>query len=65
MARLQTRIRELQRRLDDPGLYVRDRAAFTQASAELATRQAELSEAEQRWLELEILREELEGNRGV
>ena len=36
-------------------------AAFTQGSADLAARQAELSAAEHRWLELEILREELEG----
>jgi ATP-binding cassette subfamily F protein uup len=62
IAGLQARIRELQQRLGDPGLYARDRAAFTQGSADLAARQAELSAAEQRWLELEILREELEGD---
>ena len=61
IAGLQARIRELQQRLGDPGLYARDRAAFTQVSADLAARQAELSAAEHRWLELEILREELEG----
>jgi ATP-binding cassette subfamily F protein uup len=61
IAGLQARIRELQQRLGDPGLYARDRAAFTQGSADLAARQAELSAAEHRWLELEILREELEG----
>ena len=60
IAGLQARIRELQQRLGDPGLYARDRAAFTQVSADLAARQAELSAAEHRWLELEILREELE-----
>jgi ABC transport system ATP-binding/permease protein len=62
IAALQVGIRELQQRLDDPQLYARDRAAFTQASADLAAWQAELSAAEQRWLELEILREELEGS---
>jgi ATP-binding cassette subfamily F protein uup len=62
IAALQARIRELQQRLDDPDLYARNRAVFTRASADLAARQAELSAAEQRWLELEILREELEGS---
>jgi ATP-binding cassette subfamily F protein uup len=58
---LQARIRTLQTRLDDPGLYARDRAAFTQISEELAAAQAELAAAEEKWLELEILREELQG----
>ncbi|MGE3065410.1 MAG: ABC-F family ATP-binding cassette domain-containing protein [Hyphomicrobiaceae bacterium] len=59
--RLQGRIRALQARLEDPGLYARDRSAFTQASETLAASQSELAAAEQKWLELEILREEMEG----
>jgi ABC transport system ATP-binding/permease protein len=62
IATLQTSIRELQRRLEDPGLYARDRAAFTQTSVALASKQSELSAAEQKWLDLEILREEIEGS---
>jgi ABC transport system ATP-binding/permease protein len=61
IASLHTNIRELQRRLDDPSLYARDRAAFAQTSQSLAAAQTELAVAEEKWLELEILREEIEG----
>ena len=61
IASLQDRIRELQQKLDDPALYARDRQAFAQASTALAAAQHELSAAEERWLALEILREEIEG----
>jgi ATP-binding cassette subfamily F protein uup len=61
MAELQTKIRTLGGRLDDHGLYARDRKAFDAASAALATAQADLATAEEKWLELEILREEIEG----
>ena len=62
IAALQARIRSLQQQLADPGLYARDRAAFTQASATLAAAQSEVSAVEQKWLELEIRREEIEGS---
>lgn len=58
--KLQAEMARQQRRLDDPDLYARDRAAFDQASAALAKAQAELQQAEDRWLELEMLREEIE-----
>ena len=61
IAGLETRIRALQKRLDDPTLYGRDREAFESASKALATAQADLAAAEERWLELEMLREEVEG----
>ena len=61
MAALETSIRELQRRLDDPTFYARDRTAFAETSAKLAAAQAELAAAEEQWLELEMLREEIEG----
>ena len=53
-------IRRLQKDLADPGLYARNRQAFTAASEALAATQSRLSAAEERWLELEILREEIE-----
>ncbi|MFY8153693.1 MAG: ATP-binding cassette domain-containing protein, partial [Hyphomicrobiales bacterium] len=53
-------IAKLQAILADPGLYARDRAAFDKASAAMAKAQGELSAAEDRWLELEILKESLE-----
>jgi ATP-binding cassette subfamily F protein uup len=61
MAALQLRIEALHRRLDDPELYSRDRKAFDDASAALVAAQAELTAAEEKWLELEILREDIAG----
>jgi ABC transport system ATP-binding/permease protein len=61
IAALQAEIRKLDARLTDPGLYARDRKSFDATSAALATAHAELSAAEERWLELEMLREELAG----
>jgi ATP-binding cassette subfamily F protein uup len=61
IATLQTRVRQLQQQLDDPTLYTRDREAFTETSHALAAAQSELASAEEKWLQLEILREEIEG----
>jgi ATP-binding cassette subfamily F protein uup len=61
IAALQAKARALHDRLDDPGLYARDRQSFDTTSAALAAVQAELAAAEERWLELEMLREELAG----
>jgi ATP-binding cassette subfamily F protein uup len=61
IAALQADVRRLQDQLSDPQLYVRDRQAFTEASAALSATQSELIAAEERWLELEMLREEIEG----
>jgi ABC transport system ATP-binding/permease protein len=61
IAALRTTIDDLHRRLDDPTLYARDRQAFDQASSALTAAQGELHIAEEKWLALEILREEAEG----
>ena len=53
-------IAKLQAILSDAALYARDRAAFDRASAALTRAQGELSAAEDRWLELELLKESLE-----
>ncbi|WP_029009591.1 ATP-binding cassette domain-containing protein [Azospirillum halopraeferens] len=62
--RLAAEIGRLEGMLADPDLFTRDPAAFTRAGESLHARQAELAAAEERWLELESLREELEGGRG-
>ncbi len=62
IAGLHDEARALQQRLDDPSLFARDRAAFDQTVAALGEVQAKLDDAEDRWLELEILREELSGS---
>lgn len=62
IAAMQARVRTLQAKLDDPTLYGRNQKAFTEATEALAGAQQGLSAAEERWLELEILREEIAGN---
>ncbi len=62
IATLQASVRELQGRLEDPGLYARDQKAFAETSSALAAAQSELAAAEEQWLELEIKREEIEGS---
>jgi ATP-binding cassette subfamily F protein uup len=61
IARLEGEIVRLNKTLADPGLYARDNAAFAKASAALTAAQAALGKAEDDWLELEALREEIEG----
>ncbi len=58
--KLQSEIAKQQRRLDDPDLYAKDRKRFDEASNAMAKAQQELAAAEDRWLELEVLREEIE-----
>ena len=60
IARLQAEIAKQQRLLDDPDLYARDRKTFEEASHTIARTQTELASAEDRWLALEMLREEIE-----
>ena len=60
IAKLQAEIAKQQRHLDDPDLYKKDRKKFEQASDALTKAQKELQTAEDKWLELEVLREEIE-----
>jgi ABC transport system ATP-binding/permease protein len=60
IAALETDIVRLSKIIADPGLYARDRAAFDKASAALGKAQADLSAAENEWLRLEELREQVE-----
>ena len=62
IASLNDEIVRLERRLADPGFYARDREGFTAMGAELAQRQAELLAAEEQWLRLELLREDIHGS---
>jgi len=60
IAKLHAEIAKQQRRLDDPNLYRNDRQKFDSASAALSAAQQQLQAAEDKWLELEMLREEIE-----
>ena len=61
MEELEAKIAKVQEILADPDLYSRDPGRFQKAMDALTTLQGELSAAEERWLELEMLREELGG----
>ena len=60
IASFQADIAKQQRHLDDPNLYKKDRKKFDTVSAALSVAQKGLAEAEEKWLELETLREEIE-----
>ncbi len=59
IAALEVQVARLRETLSDAGLYARDRGAFDKASAELTRAEGELAAAEERWLELEMLAEEV------
>jgi len=58
---LQAEIGECRAALADAGLYARDAARFERTAARLEAAEAALAEAEERWLALEMKREEIEG----
>jgi ATP-binding cassette subfamily F protein uup len=62
IAALQAEAAALQARLDDPGFYASDRAGFEQVTTALGALQHRIAAAEEQWLALEILREELAEN---
>ncbi len=57
---LHAKLAALQTTLSDPALYAKDQGAFGRASEDLVATQADLAAAEEEWLALEILREEIE-----
>jgi len=58
--KLTAEIADLETKAADPSLFTRDPKAFDAVTRRLAAAQEELSAAETQWLELEMLREELE-----
>jgi ATP-binding cassette subfamily F protein uup len=60
IAALETQITELTAILADPNLYARDRARFDAAAVALAVARDGLAAAEEQWLRLELLLEEIE-----
>ncbi|QJE72276.1 ATP-binding cassette domain-containing protein [Aerophototrophica crusticola] len=59
MAALEKKIKTLEAKLADPAFYTKDAKGFGKATEDLHTAQADLATAEDRWLELEALKEEL------
>ena len=62
IAALETAIASLQKELSDTNLYARDPDRYHDLSERLAEAEAGRAAREDRWLELEMLREELEGS---
>ena len=60
IAALETQIAELTTILADPNLYARDRARFDATAEALAVARDGLAAAEDQWLQLELLHEEVE-----
>jgi len=61
IARLEDEIARLRQALADPALFTNDRRKFDAATTALSEREALLAERENQWLELEMLRESVEG----
>ena len=61
IAKWQAEVATLQTKLDDPAFYARDRAGFEKVTAKLSELLRKIAAAEELWLELEIMREELTG----
>ncbi|QJP13864.1 ATP-binding cassette domain-containing protein [Starkeya sp. ORNL1] len=59
IATLEAEIAKLSVKMQTPNFYTRDPAGFEKTSAALAKAQGELAAAEEEWLALEMLREEL------
>jgi ATP-binding cassette subfamily F protein uup len=60
IAALETQMTELTAILADPNLYARDRARFDATAEALAVARDGLAAAEEQWLRLELLREEID-----
>jgi ATP-binding cassette subfamily F protein uup len=63
IAALETEIAALGRRLADAQLFTRDPAGFHTATTRMAAAQSELEAAESAWLDLEVLKEEIDASR--
>jgi len=59
--KLAAEVAMLNQAIANPALYAKDPGLFSRATERLAAAQRELGAAEDRWLELELLREEAEG----
>ncbi len=61
IAKWEVRIKQIQGELEDPNLFTKNRTRFDAATAELANLQSQIAAAEEKWLELELRRTEIEG----
>jgi len=64
IAKMQQEAGALQAHLNDPEFYVKDRTAFEKTTSALGELQQKIAAAEEQWLALEIMREEMAGASG-
>ncbi|MBD1548713.1 ABC-F family ATP-binding cassette domain-containing protein [Roseibium aggregatum] len=58
---LESKLDQLQQDMNDPALYTKNPDKFAKLSAQITELTAEKDSAEEQWLELEMLKEEMEG----
>ncbi|MGE6784343.1 ABC-F family ATP-binding cassette domain-containing protein [Ensifer adhaerens] len=61
IAKAETEAAKREEKMADPNLFTKDPTAFAKLAKELEKLRADLARMEEEWLELEMLREELEG----
>ncbi|CDN56047.1 Holdfast attachment protein C [Neorhizobium galegae bv. officinalis bv. officinalis str. HAMBI 1141] len=61
MAKAEAEIVAREKKMADPNLFTKDPAAFNKLAAEMEKLRQSISKMEEEWLELEMLREEIEG----
>jgi ATP-binding cassette subfamily F protein uup len=61
MAKAQDEIATAERKMADPKLFAKDPSAFSKLAAETAKLRDRVAKMEEEWLELEMLREQIEG----
>ena len=61
MAKAEAEIAKREEKMADPNLFTKDPATFNRLAAEMEKLRDNLTKMEEEWLELEMLREELEG----
>jgi len=61
MAEAEAKIAKLEEKMADPAFYTRDPDGFAKVAAEIDSLRGKVTVMEEEWLELEMLREEIEG----
>ena len=61
MAETEAKVAKLEEKMADPTFYTRDPEGFSRVAAEIDALRGRLTAMEEEWLELEMLREEIEG----
>jgi ABC transport system ATP-binding/permease protein len=61
MEEAEAKAAKIEEKMADPNLFAKDPAGFNKLAAELEALRGKITAMEEEWLELEMLREEMEG----